>query len=249
MSLYQKLLKYRIVPILYFVIFLGIIGFAIDWFLHAGLGSLLHDPNALIAYIESYGAKAYAIVFALQLFGVIFIPATGGIIVVASAMLFGFGPTMLICTLATVLGSCISFALARYLGRPLLELFLNKHKLDKYIKSFEERKNLLLFIMFFFPFFPDDILCYVAGLVNIKWKYFILAAALGRPWGLALNCLVGISVFAIPSWSYVSSALFVIVLFALSWRYGPIMEKKIIAKVNQRKEHHHTKKTPLSQEH
>ncbi len=138
MSLYQKLLKYRIVPILYFVIFLGIIGFAIGWFLHAGLGSLLHDPNALIAYIESYGAKAYAIVFALQLFGVIFIPATGGIIVVASAMLFGFGPTMLICTLATVLGSCISFALARYLGRPLLELFLNKHKLDKYIKSFEE---------------------------------------------------------------------------------------------------------------
>lgn len=240
MSLYQKLLKYRVVPVIYFLILIVIVALGIIWFIRTGLLSLLGDPNALVAYFESLGHYKYIVVFFLQLFGVIFIPATGGVIVVASAMLFGFGPTLLICTVATILGSCVSFALAKYLGRPLLELFLNKHKLDKYVASFEERKNFLLFVMFFFPFFPDDILCYVAGLVNIKWKYFVLAASLGRPWGLVINCLVGISVFSMPTWSYVPAALVVIICMALSWRYGSAMEKRIIQWVNRKRNKHAT---------
>lgn len=235
MSLYQKLLKYRVVPLLYFFLFIAIVILGICWFVRTGLLGLIQDPDALVAYFESIGHHKYLVIFFLQLFGVIFLPATGGVIVVASAMLFGFGPTFLICTAATITGSCISFALAKYLGRPLLELFLNRRKLDKYIQSFEERKNILLFVMFFFPFFPDDILCYVAGLVNIHWKYFIIAASLGRPWGLLLNCLVGISVFSMPNWAYIPAALVVIVCIGLSWRFGSAWEKAIIEKVNRRR--------------
>ena len=236
MSLYQKLLKYKVVPILYFIIFLAIIGLGIYWFVHSGLISLLGDSAALEAYFEGLGAKGYLVVFLLQTFGVVFLPATGGVIVVASAMLFGFVKTFLICSAATILGSCISFALARYLGRPLVDLFWDKHKVDKYIHSFEERKNLLLILMFFFPFFPDDILCYVAGLVNIRWRFFVIAAAVGRPWGLIISCLVGMSIFSLPTWAYVPGILLVVVAFILSWKYGPKLEALIIAKVNQKKE-------------
>lgn len=235
MSLYQKLLKYRIVPLLYFLLFIAIVILGVYWFIRTGLLDLMHDPETLVAYFEGLGHYKYVVIFFLQFFGVIFLPATGGVVVVASAMFFGFAPTFLICSAATIAGSCVSFVLARYLGRPLLELFLSGRKLDKYIKSFEERKNFLLFVMFFFPFFPDDILCYVAGLVNIRWKYFLLAAALGRPWGLLLNCLVGISVFSMPTWAYVPAALVVILCIALSWRYGSQMEQKIIAWVNKKK--------------
>lgn len=241
-TIYQKLLKYRVVPVFYFLLLLAILGLGFYWFARTGLLPLIKDPDALAAYFQSLGFKAYLTVFLLQLFGVIFIPATGGIIVIASAMIFGFWRTFLICTCATVLGSCVSFAMARYLGRPLLELFLNKHKLDKYIGAFEERKNFLLFLMFFFPFFPDDILCYVAGLVNIQWRWFVPAAVLGRPWGLIINCIVGISVLSFPSWAYVSAALTVILAFALSWRYSSQWENRIIEKVNRRK-----KKRPSSE--
>lgn len=235
MSLYQKLLKYRVVPLLYFLLFLTIVIIGICWFVRTGLLDLMKDPDALVAYFESLGHYKYIVVFFLQFFGVIFLPATGGVIVIASAMFLGFLPTFLICSAATIAGSCLSFALARYLGRPLLELFLSKRKLDKYIRSFEERKNFLLFVMFFFPFFPDDILCYVAGLVNIRWKYFILAASLGRPWGLLINCLVGISVFSMPKWAYVPAALVAILCIALSWRYGSALEQKIIGWVNKKR--------------
>ena len=122
-----------------------------------------------------------------------------------------------------------------FVGRPLVELFLSRHKLDRYISSFEDRKNFLLFVMFFFPFFPDDLLCYAAGLVNIRWKYFLLAAVLGRPWGLLINCLVGISVFSLPSYGYIPAILFVIVTVAVSWRFGSAWEKMIIERVNRRK--------------
>ena len=235
MSLYQKLLKYRVVPLLYFLLFITIVILGICWFIRTGLLDLVRDSDALVAYFKGLGHYKYFVVFFIQLFGVIFLPATGGVVVVASAMLFGFGPTFLICAAATILGSCVSFALARYLGRPLLELFLSRRKLDKYIHTFEERKNFLLFVMFFFPFFPDDILCYVAGLVNIRWKYFLIAASLGRPWGLLLNCLVGASVFSMPKWAYVHAVLVAVVCIALSWRYGSLMEQKIIGWVNKKR--------------
>ena len=235
MSLFQKLLKYRVVPLLYFLLFITIVILGICWFIRTGLLNLVRDSDALVAYFEGLGHYKYFVVFFIQLFGVIFLPATGGVVVVASAMLFGFGPTFLICAAATILGSCVSFALARYLGRPLLELFLSRRKLDKYIHTFEERKNFLLFVMFFFPFFPDDILCYVAGLVNIRWKYFLIAASLGRPWGLLLNCLVGASVFSMPKWAYVPAVLVAVVCIALSWRYGSVMEQKIIGWVNKKR--------------
>lgn len=236
MSFYQKLLKYKIVPILYFMLFLAILTIGIRWFIQSGLVPLLSDPSALEAYFEGLGPMGYLVVFLLQVFGVVFIPATGGVVVVASAMLFGFGKTFLICSAATILGSCISFALAKYLGRPLLDLFLDKHKIDKYIHSFEERKNLLLFLMFFFPFFPDDILCYVAGLVNIRWRFFILAAVLGRPWGLLVSCLIGMSVFSLPTWAYFPLGALVLTALIISWKKGPKWEKMIIAKVNQKSE-------------
>jgi uncharacterized membrane protein YdjX (TVP38/TMEM64 family) len=211
-----------------------ILAIGIHWFIQSGLVPLLSDPAALEAYFEEMGAMGYVVVFLLQIFAVVFIPATGGVVVVASAMLFGFIKTFLICTAATIIGSCISFALARYLGRPLIDLFLDKHKVDKYIHSFEERKNLLLVLMFFFPFFPDDILCYVAGLVNIRWRFFILATAIGRPWGLLISCLIGMSVFSLPTWAYIPLGALIIAAFIFSWKKGPKWEKIIIAKVNQR---------------
>ncbi|HHW39502.1 MAG TPA: TVP38/TMEM64 family protein [Bacillales bacterium] len=242
MLLYQKLLKYKVVPVLYFLALIVILAVGIRWFIHSGLVPLLADPAALEAYFENLGARGYLVVFLLQMFGVVFLPATGGVIVAASAVLFGFLKTFLICSAATIAGSCISFALARYLGRPLIDLFLDKHKVDKYIHSFEERKNLLLLLMFFFPFFPDDILCYVAGLVNIRWRFFLLAAAIGRPWGLVISCLIGMSVFSLPVWAYLPLGALVIAAFLYSWKKGPQWEKRIIAKVNRRNE----KKAALS---
>ncbi len=236
MSFYQKLLKYKVVPILYFLIFITIIAIGIYWFIHSGLVPLLGNSAALEAYFEGMGAKGYLVVFLLQTFGTVFLPATGGMIAVASSMIFGFTKTFFICSAATILGSCVSFSLARYLGRPLVDLFLDKHKVDKYIDSFEERKHLLLFLMFFFPFFPDGILCYVAGLVSIRWRSFLIAAALGRPWGLILSCLLGTSVFTLPTWTYFPLIVFIVTAFLLSWKYGPKLEELIIAKVNQKKE-------------
>ncbi len=236
MSFYQKLLKYKVVPILYFLIFITIIALGIYWFIHSGLVPLLGDSAALEAYFGGLGAKGYLVVFLLQTFGTVFLPATGGMIAVASAMIFGFTKTFFICSAATILGSCVSFTLARYLGRPLIDLFLDKHKVDKYIDSFEERKNLLLFLMFFFPFFPDGILCYVAGLVNIRWRCFLIAAVLGRPWGLIISCLLGTSVFTLPTWTYFPLIVLIVATFLLSWKYGPKLEELIIAKVNQKKE-------------
>ena len=235
MSLYQRLLQYRIVPILYFTLFLGIIAVGIHWFFDSGLLALLKDPAALQGYFGALGVKAYTVVFLLQLFGVVFLPATGGVIVVASAAALGFWRTFVICSLATILGSCVSFALARYLGRPLLDLFLDREKTEKYLQIFDSRENLLLFIMFFFPFFPDDILCYVAGLVKIKWRVFILAAALGRPWGLLINCLVGTSLFIMPKWAYAPAALIVIAAIVISWKYGPRWENQITARFQRSK--------------
>jgi len=45
--------------------------------------------------------------------------------------------------------------------------------------------------MLLFPMFPDDILCMVAGITDMSYKFFIVTVALTRPVMIAATCFLG----------------------------------------------------------
>ncbi len=62
-----------------------------------------------------------------------------------------------------------------------------KESIDKYLDSGSRKYSLYLFLLFLAPFFPDDALCFIAGLTGISYKTFILIVIIARPPGMAFS--------------------------------------------------------------
>ena len=108
---------------------------------------------------------------------------TGNLDAVANAALEGAESAVeLSLSMAGILlGSWIVFALVRRFGVKLVQVFfsLDKLKALHFLKKSPKRIFLFL-IIFMIPGTPKDLLCYYAGLTDMKWKTFLLIATLGR---------------------------------------------------------------------
>ncbi|HIZ76690.1 MAG TPA: TVP38/TMEM64 family protein [Firmicutes bacterium] len=239
MSFIHFLQRNKLMPVICIVIFLLIVGGTLLYLWQSGFFELVRNIDELKAYIEDLGAAGPIYLFCLQILDVIIMPFIGGFSAIAGGIVFGFFKTFLICSGGIIVGSCINYALARYFGRPIVELFAKKETVDKYLNSFEERKKTLLFIMFFLPGFPDDLLCFVAGISGIGWRFFIFAAVLGRPWGLIISTLLGTGALHIPFWGYIIIGAAFLGILIISWKYGAAMKEWIISKFSHK--HHHPK--------
>jgi uncharacterized membrane protein YdjX (TVP38/TMEM64 family) len=88
-----------------------------------------------------------------------------------------------------MVGSVVSFALGKLLGRPFVNWVTGgQEKTDEWLKKLKGREGVLLFYMFLFPFFPDDLLCAVAGILPITWRSFLAMQAVTRT--TSIGCTV-----------------------------------------------------------
>lgn len=177
-------------------------------------------------YVKSFGAWAPLAFFVLQFVQVIFSPIPGSVTTVAGGMLFGFFYGFLLSLAAIFLGSIAAFLLGKVFGRPLVEKIAGKSVVEKYTKSVSSRQRIVLIIMLLLPFFPDDLLCLVAGLSALRLPQFSLLVILTRPWGLLFSALVGSGLLHIPSWGWVVIGVAAVALFVLSLKYAPAMEER-----------------------
>lgn len=177
-------------------------------------------------WVKSYGGWAPLAFFVLQFVQVIFSPIPGSVTTIAGGMLFGFFYGFLLSLGAIFLGSLVAFLLGKVFGRPLVEKIAGKAVVDKYTKNVSSRQRVVLIMMFILPFFPDDLLCLVAGLSAMRVPQFSLLMILTRPWGLLFSALVGSGLLNIPSWGWVIIGVFAIALFVLSLKYAPAIEER-----------------------
>lgn len=231
MSLLKTIKEKRLAPVILACLFVIILLFILLIIWRSGLFSMLKNPEDLEIYMEQAGGKGMLYLFIFQVIVVLFVPFAGTVPAIAGGVLFGFWKSFLICSLGLIVGSCINFALARYFGRPFVEYFCKKETIDKYLNSFDERKKTVLFLMFFFPGFPDTILCFIAGLTDIGWGFFAAAVALGRPWGLILSSLIGTGALAVPIWGYIIFGILIIGILIFSYKFGPKINHYIHRKV------------------
>ena len=145
------------------------------------LKQIFSSAEQMREFVESFGATAPVIFFLLQTFQVIAAPIPGNVTALVGGALFGFWKSFLITIAALAAGSSIAFMLVRLYGRPLVERFVKPQIIDKYLDSGSKKYSLYLFLLFLVPFFPDDALCFIAGLTGISYKAFILIVIIARP--------------------------------------------------------------------
>ena len=196
----------------------------------SGFFQAIRTADGIQSYIQRFAPYSHLVFFLIQLASVILAPIPSNITAAAGGILFGTFPAFLLTAGAVILGSAIVFQLGRTLGKPFVERFVSGPNQEKYGELIRRKRDSFLFLAFLFPFFPDDILCIMAGLTEISTRRFLLLVILARPWGLLVASAVGGSVLHIPIWGMILLGLGGILLFVLAMKYrerfeGAVMEK------------------------
>ncbi len=132
-------------------------------------------------YINSFGALGWLVLLCLQILQVFVALIPGELL--ESAAGFAFGPLIgtLICYAGVAIGSAIIFFLTRKLGIKLVEIFVSPDKINelKFLNN-PKKRNFLIFLVFFIPGTPKDLLTYFVGLTDIKFISFLLISLVAR---------------------------------------------------------------------
>lgn len=100
---------------------------------------------------------------------------------IAAGYTFGTWQGMVLYLVAATFGSVIVFGLVRRFGRPLVELSFPPEKLRRlrFLKT-DPRRELLFLLIFMLPGVPKDLLCWFAGLTDMRFPVWLLICSLGR---------------------------------------------------------------------
>jgi len=116
-------------------------------------------------------------------------------------------PALALSLTATVIGSQISFMLARRAGRPLIERLAPVELLDKW-SAISAEKGLVFFLFaFMLPVFPADIMNFIAGFSALSPRRFFIANLFGRLPGVVLLTAVGSYGLSIPPIAWIGVAI------------------------------------------
>lgn len=190
----------------------------------ASIGSL----QAMREYIDRFAPFSQLVYFLVQLLSVIIAPIPSNITALAGAVLFGMWPAFLLTAAAITLGSLLVFQLARILGQPFVERLVSQKVSDQYLEVIRRKRDIFLILVFLFPFFPDDIICILAGLTDIPFSRFFAIVLLARPWGLLAACALGDSVIRIPLWGMALLGIGGVLIFLLVLKYGDRWEEALL---------------------
>ena len=204
------------------------------WALYAtGFFQAAGSQEALGAYIARCAPWSHLAYFGIQLASVVIAPIPSNITAAAGAYLFGLWPSFLLTWGAVTLGSAIVFGLARLLGRGFACRFVGEKLSEKYLDLIRRKRDVFLLLAFLFPFFPDDLLCILAGLTDISFQRFFLLVVLARPWGLLVACMVGSATVSIPLWGMALLGAAGLAVFLLAMKYGDKIEELIIKRLDK----------------
>ena len=196
----------------------------------SGFFETASSAEGIAAYIERSAPWSHLAFFFLQFVSTVVAPIPSNITALAGGLLFGAVPAFLLTWAAVVLGSFVVFSLARALGQEKVLGFVGRKLSARYLDIIRRKRDTFLLLAFLFPFFPDDILCILAGLTEISKKRFILLCLLARPWGLMVSCAVGGSALELSLWAMTVLGTLGVAVFVLAMIYGDKIEEKLVAR-------------------
>ena len=187
----------------------------------------------LRALIDRAGAFAGIVFFLLQMLTVIIAPIPSNVTMMAGALALGFWQAMLLGIAAIWAGSMLMFLLARRLGHRAVQRWMDHGIMEKYLPVIEEKQDMFLFLTLLFPFFPDDMLCILAGLTSMPTARFAGIMLLARPWGLIFAALLGSEELSLPAWGWAVLVGVLAVIFVLAMKYSRQIEERLFALVSR----------------
>lgn len=150
-----------------------------------GLWEKLNSVEKLQSVILELGFWGRFTFVLLQFLQVTFIPLPSPVLVIAGTLIYGPFEAGLLSLAGILLGSALAFFIGRVFGKKIVVFMVGKNLADKWEKFLSNCKYTFV-LMMLLPFFPDDVLCLVAGLTNMSWEFFMVTQFITRPIGIFL---------------------------------------------------------------
>mgnify|MGYP005761991223 FL=1 len=173
-----KQVIYRFCIIAYVLaIFIAAIAYAL---IETGFLEVIRDAEKLEAYLERSGNWMAIVFILLQFSQVVLLPIPSTVTVVAGTALFGPFLGSVYSLIGIMIGSLTAFLIGRYAGYRVVSWMVGKETLDGWLKKIKGKDKLFLSAMFLLPVFPDDVLCFIAGLSSMSLLFFLVIIFISR---------------------------------------------------------------------
>lgn len=184
----------RIIAIIKLILLVFIIaGIPAFLYLRYGSGVFSKDTaSTVIKYLRQNSKIAFLIIICLQIVQVVVCVLPGQPIQFSASYMFGIGAGFLLSIIGAIIGTTISFYLAKVLGSDAMHMFFGEEKVRDYQRKLNSGRGLLLaFLIYLIPGIPKDLVSYAAGISEMRFRPFLLVATIGRSPGMLGSLLLG----------------------------------------------------------
>ena len=139
------------------------------------------EPEKFRAWVDSNGLWSRFAYIGMVIVQVVIALIPGEPFEIAAGYAFGAFEGTVLCLIASTLGSMLVFALVRRFGVRLVQIFFSKEKLQglRFLHA-SPKRDFLYLLIFMIPGTPKDLLCYFAGLTDVRFPVWLIICSLGR---------------------------------------------------------------------
>ena len=164
----------------------------LTWLIGGPVLRFAGEPEKFRKWVEQTGALAPIVYMAMVIAQIMVALIPGEPLEIAGGYAFGAVGGTVLCLAAATVGSILVFALVRKFGVKLFEVFFSIEKLRslRFLRA-SKRRDILFLIVFMIPGTPKDVLCYFAGLTDIRFGVWLIICSLGRLPSIVTSTLGG----------------------------------------------------------
>ena len=148
----------------------------------------------LAQWVDAMGGWGIAALLALQILQIVVAFIPGEPVEIVAGSMYGALGGLAVCLLGILIGSYGIFTLVRKKGKVILERSGYADAIHRYDFIHNEQKlETIIFLLYFIPGTPKDILIYVCALTEIPPRRFLLLSTMARIPSIVTSTLAGAS--------------------------------------------------------
>ncbi len=227
----------RIVSGVSFGVFILIFGL-LTWLIGPPLMRFVANPEHFREWVAEKGAWGPLTMIGLSILQVVVAVIPGEVFEIGAGYAFGAVWGTVLCLIGTALGSVLIYLLTKAFGIRLVEAFVSREKINslRFIRD-SKKLNLLIFLLFFIPGTPKDVITYFIGITPMKLSTFLLISSVARIPSVISSTIGG---HALGMQEYT----FAIIVFAITAAVS-LIGVFIYNRISKRKEKKKEQTTPL----
>lgn len=176
--------------LLLFAILVGLPAYI--FFFHHELIDRFSSIEAVEGFFAQYRSQSALVYLGLQIVQIVICILPGAALQIAAGYIFGFWLGLFLVLAGALMGSILTYYLARVLGHDAMHLIFGEEKISDLLGKINSKKGVIIvFLIYLIPGLPKDLCTYAAGLSEMRLRLFLLLSMVGRTPAMIGSLIIG----------------------------------------------------------